>query len=711
MGKQESETEFIDLDAEYKNLSANLKHVLKSICAFVSGNYKDAHQDIDDFLVWKGNSQRFPEIWDGSVLFDYLDPAAEDRAHFDRILNKNCLSYDDGLKRLKNTSIRYLKYETVQKLFIASAWVKGSNLKAHLLNYVESRKDKEFVLYAFRNEYFPKIEESLAEALTANDDDDFADDDAHGQTQTSTELTQPPYQIKLELPTYQGSIHYFGSQAIDIIGRTKEQSILHEFLEDDMPIAWFQIAGVAGQGKSRLALYLAQYAISHGWEAGFLDAEDFSLFSEHWEEWQPQKPHLFVFDYVIGREQEIGSFFDFLRRRQTLSNSIRVLLVERQRWDKGGFHRPRYVEHQSDIESNVLDLSESLPQDNHAEWFKNLCVDDKGLSSSKKEAYLRQTQFKSGIREVKQLNSDDLFSIVQQVAKLEGFEVPDERQEQTVKHLRHIDAEGRPLYAYFYAQMLLDGVEQSSATRDDLLTHALYRQYEKRWRAVFHDTAIPWSDDTPTLRLAVLATITKGVDCKSIADKQLMKPLDASTRHQAMVLTDTPFKAIGDPGNIILPLLPDLLGEWLVLESFNEYLPVDEIMDAAWQYNADETATFLVRLVQDFPDHYMTNKILQHPLPDDALLKSLSIVATDIFIALMEAEQTKMVTSRLTDALFYAANIRKDQLATLQLAVCYKEGFGVKQDRKQETYWWRRYGAFKRSSPFGFIKKIDLQKT
>lgn len=98
------------------------------------------------------------------------------------------------------------------------------------------------------------------------------------------------------------------------------------------------------------------------------------------------------------------------------------------------------------------------------------------------------------------------------------------------------------------------------------------------------------------------------------------------------MLTDGPVGNPNDPGQVIPPLLPDLLGEWFVSRAFAAGLPVADLLDRAWRLAPDGTAAFLQRLTQDFPDHQVTADLLIQVPPDAVALAALGRVASPIFV-------------------------------------------------------------------------------
>lgn len=77
--------------------------------------------------------------------------------------------------------------------------------------------------------------------------------------------------------------------------------------------------------------------------------------------------------------------------------------------------------------------------------------------------------------------------------------------------LTRIDGAGRPLYAYLLAEHLAEG-DEAPRTQEDLLGKALKREQSRFWG---HKATRPLPDvvaDDPAMRLAVLATLARGVE-------------------------------------------------------------------------------------------------------------------------------------------------------------------------------------------------------
>ena len=92
----------------------------------------------------------------------------------------------------------------------------------------------------------------------------------------------------------------FRQRATRLTGRESELDKLHRFLDTKEPVTWWQIAGDAGQGKSRLALDLI-LEVREFWHAGFLRADD--LLKTDWATVAISRPTLIVIDYVAAPQK------------------------------------------------------------------------------------------------------------------------------------------------------------------------------------------------------------------------------------------------------------------------------------------------------------------------------------------------------------------------------------------------------------------------
>ncbi len=120
----------------------------------------------------------------------------------------------------------------------------------------------------------------------------------------------------------------YQSEIVSFIGRERELSQLEEFIESKDLVQWWTIGGTGGSGKSRLALQLGRIYEAKGWHCGFIS----SISNLNMDTWNPEKPHLIIFDYVLNKKEDATKLIKKaieIREMKQLSFSIRILLLER----------------------------------------------------------------------------------------------------------------------------------------------------------------------------------------------------------------------------------------------------------------------------------------------------------------------------------------------------------------------------------------------
>ncbi len=520
-------------------------------------------------------------------------------------------------------------------------------------------------------------------------------------------------------PPKMGGIFYYGNRKLEVIGRKQEQKRLREFLDCDMPFAWFQVAGVAGQGKSRLAFELVARARKAGWSAGLLEPKHYRLFQGSWLEWQPDKAHLIVFDYVVGREDAVRKLMEaFSCRRSRFRENVRFLLVERQRWDSGGIHKKNSDQQESQRTEIQDDFSSNVFED-RAEWFLKLCDRPDGNDGD-----FQAHRFQDGVLELTALDQTAQVELVKEVSAFAGGQAIEGGDKWIRGQLKHIDPEGRPLFAYFLGAAIAESGLTKKWAKESLLTEALYRNINFRWFGAIGAGYPELGDDHLALKVALVATMTGGLDCAEAAAKSLLPRLDKKTRREAIVFADGPIGGGADGvGQSVPNLQPDLLGEWFVLHACGKGQDFENLMDVAWRYAPKAVAEFLVRLAQDFPDHVFTEKMIDYPPPDSesdtALTKATAAICghlytggyslpIGIFRALEKAADAGDGLAMRNLGSFYGSGWGVEQnweqavhwfhkgsnagdgLAMLNLGVCYAKGQGVEQDFGQAFHWFQK---------------------
>lgn len=480
----------------------------------------------------------------------------------------------------------------------------------------------------------------------------------------------------------ENNTNYYANAVLQVIGREEEKARLGAFLDCDLDVAWFQLAGVAGQGKSRLAFDLIQDIKKKlNWRAGFLTEYGIESFKHDWKEWQPDAHYLLVFDYVIGREQAIKPILQTLiyNRGKFKDKKIRILLIERQRWDQGSVIKAN--DQRAQDETGL-----SVHIGDKAQWFLNLC-EKKDFEGE----FFKPCRFGDGVEELNELDQDDLVTIIKQltmelVGKMRTFS-----DEMLKKILARIDDSGRPLYAYLLAQQLRESEEgYESWTKIDLLNYQLIRD-KRRWEHAFKDKAPTWGDAHPAMELAVLATIVGEVKFQDAPIERYFDNIDSSLRKEAIAITSGWLINDDTRPQKIHALEPDLLGEWFVLYCFHQGLKFEELLDLAWDYSPDKTANFLQRITQDFIDSSkeaskwtVIEKLLAHKLRHENHYKALANVA--VFIGVNLENRNLSISPNIIAALELAANSNNSDAMTY-LGLLYLKGTNISRNPEKAVKW------------------------
>ncbi len=381
----------------------------------------------------------------------------------------------------------------------------------------------------------------------------------------------------------------------DVIGRDEEEASIDVFASDKGGFRWMQIAGVAGQGKTRLAYELALRRSGAGWHAGFLSSAALADFNANVADWAPDRPHLILIDYVLGHEAQIGKLMGALASQSGFKQPVCLILLERQRWDRGGI-AGKSVDGGGEVQF-------SLASD-RADWFT-------AMQNAAGE-FPKLINTREPLVELTKLTPPRLVEIVKAYAT-EDLIHSDEAIEE---RLKKVDEAGRPLFARFLAEALSDPEARRNTawTKEDLLNFVLSRTWTKRWNAAYSredDRDQPRvrkepprvGDDTPAMRVALAATLTRGMSVEA-AERNFEPYSDPDVEAETFALLDAPLgrTALG-PTAMLPPLEPDLLGGWFVLRCAKRGLfDLAPLLDMAWRLHPLETGATLRRIGEDFPD-------------------------------------------------------------------------------------------------------------
>ena len=404
----------------------------------------------------------------------------------------------------------------------------------------------------------------------------------------------------------------FSARGTEFVGREQERQRLRELLDDEREIVWWQIAGKAGQGKSRLALDFVDSLDDGVWHAGFLSWDQLS--EVNWKSIDFLRPTLIIIDY-IANQQKAQAFIKALRSLKTrehksLHHKVRFLLLEREAYKLG-----------SDNNGLVNWLSPLLKKSDNLQALQQYCFDGQALelpdlSTADMKAIINSWR---SYQEKPALSEDELSKIIQ---KLRGGSARTRAW--------------RPLFAILFASLGVAGLEtETPLSIEDILNRALNDEEANFW-------SIEGEPLKQAVCLACLATMLGQIDLKKLKELDVSKELyfdeaqqDEIIRQAHCLLGRALAPTVDQPNYTLQAREPDLLGECLVIRYLGRLLNALEdrseqftnFIQDAWRYDFQSDygikillfPDFLQRLNQDFNDHEVARRI-GATLPSEAEL-------------------------------------------------------------------------------------------
>lgn len=383
------------------------------------------------------------------------------------------------------------------------------------------------------------------------------------------------------------------NQRVPLTGRDEELERLVDWLAEPLDVSIRVISGIAGIGKTRLAVELVRVASRSGWAAGFCRSTALQSFAaDHPELWTWDEPHLLVVDYASSQTQGLERLLDNLAgRRTTLDDlkSLRILLIDRHdTFADSGVGRL--------LEPRAGDLGNAI-----AEWHD--ASRDISLSSIESEGTLRELlkasldSFRDDASTPEGANNalSDLLA-----AQLEGL-----RLDQTPLLIQ--------LAALFHAELQ----DSHLTSREDLLS--LYWTRERRdflensaERFGIDAELLTWSSLAACLRLGTTnATVEATMPLITQACSLIGNHQPPPTNKALGALIDY----LGTDSGNICALEPDLLAEYALVASL-QGLKASTSAKSRWLVNqvGDDpipASQFLSRCAEDFPNTEPLHSILR----------------------------------------------------------------------------------------------------
>jgi len=489
---------------------------------------------------------------------------------------------------------------------------------------------------------------------------------------------------------------YDGENKIPLYGREREWAKFQNFLARKENFLWVQLAGPAGQGKSRLGWELIQDAKSKlKFNAGFINTSSLENFKDCWSSWKPKEPHLFVIDQLEQSSEAVTLLLLSLiirAKNNTLDEKVRLIIIERQRRDRGdisSFNSEALAPALSNFRTNFPTVTE-------AHWFELMVVTGKLKNPSVQLDDPRYTYQQGGVIELYQLETASLIQIIRETANVYSENGSLLYSDSFIaKTLERFDQECSPLFAYFLGLALADNQFQSAWRHGELLSYVLTTEMKDQINTDKDKFPLAlFEENSVHVHLAVLATIVGSID------KHDLRRLDGwpriSTNHleNALAIVRAPIAAGVDwPGNTIPSLSPNLLGEWFVLNVFACQPNIQErLISTAADYDLEKTAKFLQRICDDFPDHKVTLELVSKFSKKVLLSSSDANIANEIIYAMRRAN-IKSPPISIVEVIKKKAKSNPTSMNTL--GHLFSIGYGVPQSDRKYLKWLHKAAKLK----------------
>lgn len=418
-----------------------------------------------------------------------------------------------------------------------------------------------------------------------------------------------PWYVPPPSPTRQSGVRAlrFNERVLSrTVGREHALAELECFLDAPDQMLWWAVIGVAGMGKSHLALTLIEQRVTQGWDAGFLESSTRWLDDEETQRsWIPEAPTLIVIDYAAARVTQITrAIVTLWECRRQFPHPVRILLLDRP----GGLG-PAFAE--------LMDRQNMRGDDRVRAMAALYAPPTTGSSAAASTAPAQFLELQSLPRtEWREFLQGALRSWLD-TRPLPGDDDPLWRQ------IDKLSDHGRPLLLLVVANLLADPHAApdapfilDDATRREMLAEILRRETEVIWPEASGISKQDWQD-TQGLRFirgVTFITLLRGLDMARPVEREALLRVMAIPAQRKAITRDQLRSILGvetgrgdHSANHLRPLEPDLFGEfllaWNVTPDDMGDPPVDirDILNEAILVDPRRASEFLILAARDFP--------------------------------------------------------------------------------------------------------------
>lgn len=390
------------------------------------------------------------------------------------------------------------------------------------------------------------------------------------------------------------------------VGRERALAELESFLDAPDQLLWWAVIGVAGMGKSHLALTLIEQRVAKGWDAGFLESSTRWLDDEGTQRaWIPEAPTLIVIDYAAARVSQITrAIVTLWECRQQFPHPVRILLLDRP----GGLG-PAFAE--------LMDR-QNMRGDDRVRAMSALYSPP--ITSTSTAAGAAPAQF----LELQSLPRTEWREFLEGALRtwLDPRPLPAD-DDPLWGQIDKLSDHGRPLLLLVVGSLLADPNAAladpfilDDATRREMLAEILRRETEVIWPEASGISKNDWQE---SLRLSFIRGVTfitllRGLDmARPVEREALLRVMEIPTQRKA-ITRDQLRSILGvetgrndQSANHLRPLEPDLFGEFLLAWSVtpddmgDPPLEIRDILIEAISVDPRRTSEFLILAARDFP--------------------------------------------------------------------------------------------------------------
>lgn len=373
---------------------------------------------------------------------------------------------------------------------------------------------------------------------------------------------------------------HYRNDIITFRGREEEQKEIYSFLDDERKLLWMSISGDGGSGKSKLMYHMTQKLESNDcWKVIWLGEQSLqSIMSK--DKFEYPINLLFVCDYGGQFAEKLGDFIERLCTfDNTYSEKIRLVILERDGFNQDCDRLLKPMWYRS-FRGNIS---------------RNHCIDSTAFDKNKS-------------LKLNPLNDDDFRWIVKDYLAEKKTSLSDEKINTVIEKAHEIDKKTglRPLLLLFVADAVADSGTAESWDLDALMKHVIKR-YEDHWKNVI------CKGDKELFKaikeITAYATAVGGWNMDDELGEPLKKSCEKLCEREDINEIVCALCEKSEYDGIWSPFEPDLVGEFYVLNYFNEKMKkpkmtwkkyISDFSDICWENSSVLFAWFLSRCVQNY---------------------------------------------------------------------------------------------------------------